>query len=153
MDKKNERRAVVLSSSQLESLDKYAASKHITKSEAIRQFIDKGLAIETYEQNQTEIRKYIREEIENVVSIVMKQYMDRLIKMQAVATRTSSAALLSTVSVLAENYIDQATPEEILANALRQSNRITHTKAKSDEEYLAEAHEWLHADLKKPNDS
>jgi hypothetical protein len=72
--------------------------------------------------------------------------------MQAVAARTSAAALQCCVSVLAENYIDSATPEEILANALRQSCRITKTKPKSDEEYLREAHEWLSAELDTPND-
>ena len=84
--------------------------------------------------------------------IVMKRYMERLIAMQAVSTRTSAAALQCCVSVLAENYIDSATPEEILANALRQSCRITKTKPKSDEEYLREAHEWLSAELDTPND-
>ena len=46
----NERRAVVLPHSLLEALDKYAASKHISKSEAIRQFIEKGLSITSYER-------------------------------------------------------------------------------------------------------
>lgn len=148
----NERRAVVLPHSLLEALDKYAPSKHISKSEAIRQFIEKGLSITSYEQSQTEIRNYIREEIETVMPIVMKRYMERLIAMQAVAARTSAAALQCNVAVLAENYIDSATPEEILANALRQSCRITKTKPKSDEEYLREAHEWLSAELDTPND-
>ena len=148
----NERRAVVLPHSLLEALDKYAASKHISKSEAIRQFIEKGLSITSYEQSQTEIRNYIREEIETVMPIVMKRYMERLIAMQAVSARTSAAALQCCVSVLAENYIDSATPEEILANALRQSCRITKTKPKSDEEYLREAHEWLSVELDTPND-
>lgn len=84
--------------------------------------------------------------------IVMKQYMDRLIAMQAVSARTSAAALQCNVAVLAENYIDSATPEEILANALRQSCRITKTRPKSDDEYLREAHEWLNSDLDAPND-
>lgn len=75
----NERRAVVLPHSLLEALDKYAASKHISKSEAIRKFIEKGLSITSYEQSQTEIRNYIREEIETVMPIVMKRYMERLI--------------------------------------------------------------------------
>lgn len=148
----NERRAVVLPHSLLESLDKYAASKHISKSEAIRQFIEKGLSITSYEQSQTEIRGYIREEIQTVMPIIMKQYMDRLIAMQAAAARTSAAALQCNVAVLAENYIDSATPEEILANALRQSCRITKTRPKSDDEYLREAHEWLNSELYAPND-
>lgn len=60
---------------------------------------------------------------------------------------------MTTVSVIAENYIDSATPEEILANALRLSTKITRTRPKSDAEYMAEAREWLNADLDKPNDT
>ena len=55
----------------------YAVKNHISGSEAIRQFIDKGLSVTSYEQNQNEIRKYIREEIEIVIPVVMKRYMDR----------------------------------------------------------------------------
>lgn len=90
-----------------EALDSYSAKKRITTSQAIRQFIEKGLSITSYEQSQTEIRNYIREEIETVMPIVMKRYMERLIAMQAVAARTSAAALQCCVSVLAENYIDR----------------------------------------------
>lgn len=136
----------------IDSLDKYAARNHITVSETIRQFIERGLSIETYEQHQSEIRKYIREEIETVLAVQIKPYMDRLIKMQALATRTSAAALETTVSVIAENYVDSATPEEILANALRLATQITRTKPKSDAEYIAEARAWLGVDLGKPND-
>lgn len=152
MTKKNPHRSVVLTDELMDALNRYSAKNHITSSQAIRQFIEKGLSIESYEQHQTEIRKYIREEIETVLPIVMKPYMERLIKMQAVATRVSSAALQCNVAVLAENYIDSATPEEILANALRQSCRITKTRPKSDAEYLAEAHEWLNADLDTSSD-
>lgn len=152
MARRNPERSVVLPQDMAEALDVYSSKKRITTSQAIRQFIEKGLSIESYEQHQTEIRKYIREEIENTLAVTMKPYMERLIKMQAVATRVSSAALQCNVAVLAENYIDQATPEEILANALRQSCRITRTKPKSDAEYLAEAHEWLNADLDTPSD-
>ena len=153
MPRKNLQRSVVLSPDIVTSLNKYAAQNHITSSQAIRQFIEQGLSVETYESHQSEIRAYIREEIENVLAVTMKQYMDRLIKMQAVATRTSSASLLSTISVLSENYIDTATPEEILANSLRLATKITKSKPKSDEEYIAEAREWLNIDLSKPNDS
>lgn len=152
MNKANERRAVVLSREQIEALERYAATKHITRSEAIRQFVEQGLSLESYKQQQTEIRKYIREEIETVLPNIIKPYMERLIKMQANATRTSAAGLMSTISVIADNYIDTTTPEEILARALKLSTHILKTRPKSDEEYLAEAHEWLSADLSRPND-
>ena len=111
MPRKNPERSVVLPQEMAEALDSYSAKKRITTSQAIRQFIEKGLSITSYEQSQTEIRNYIREEIETVMPIVMKRYMERLIAMQAVSTRTSAAALQCCVSVLAENYIDSATPE------------------------------------------
>lgn len=93
MPRKNPERSVVLPQEMAEALDSYSAKKRITTSQAIRQFIEKGLSITSYEQSQTEIRNYIREEIETVMPIVMKRYMERLIAMQAVAARTSAAAL------------------------------------------------------------
>ncbi len=152
MPRKNPERSVVLPQEMAEALDNYSAKKRITTSQSIRQFIEQGLSVETYKSHQNEIRSYIREEIENVLAVVMKQYMERLIKMQAVTTRTSGAALFSTISVLSELYVETATSEEILANALRQATQITKAKPKSDEDYLAEAHDWLSAGLGKPND-
>ena len=79
MPRKNPERSVVLPQEMAEALDSYSAKKRITTSQAIRQFIEKGLSITSYEQSQTEIRNYIREEIETVMPIVMKRYMERLI--------------------------------------------------------------------------
>lgn len=148
----NIKRSVCLSAGMLDELQKFASGKNITVAQAIRYLLERGLSLTMFTEEQETIRRFIREEIQTVMPIVMKQYMDRLIAMQAVSTRTSAAALQCCVSVLAENYIDSATPEEILANALRQSCRITKTKPKSDEEYLWEAHEWLSAELDTPND-
>ena len=148
----NIKRSVCLSAGMLDELQKFASGKNITVAQAIRYLLERGLSLTMFTEEQETIRRFIREEIQTVMPIVMKQYMDRLIAMQAVATRTSAAALQCNVSVLAENYIDSATPEEILANALRQSCRITKTKPKSDEEYLREAHEWLSSELDTPND-
>lgn len=149
----NIKRSICLTPGMVEELKIFASSKNITVAEAIRYLLERGLSLTLFTEEQDTIRRFIREEIETVLPIVIKPYMERLIKMQAVATRVSSAALQCNVSVLAENYIDSATPEEILANALRLSTRITKTKPKSDAEYLAEAREWLSADLDKPNDT
>ncbi len=150
---KNIKRSVSFSPDTLDKLKKYAAGKIITTAQAIRDLVSAGLSTETYLSHQNEIRNYIREEIETVLPIAIKPYMDRLIKMQANTMRTSAATLMCTVMVLAENYIDTATPEEILANAFHLATRITKSKPKSEEEYLAEAREWLGADLGKTNDS
>lgn len=153
MQRKNPCRSVVLTNDLVDALNKYAAKNHSTVSQTIRQFIEQGLSVETYENHQSEIRKYIREEIENTLNVIIKPYMERLIKMQANTMRTSAASLMSTVAVLSESYIDSATPEEILANALRLSTAITKSKPKSDAEYLAEARAWIGADLGKQNDN
>lgn len=148
----NIKRSVCLSSGMLDELQRFASVRNITVAQAIRYLLERGLSLTMFTEEQETIRRFIREEIQTVMPIVMKQYMDRLIAMQAVASRTSAAALQCNVAVLAENYIDSATPEEILANALRQSCRITKTRPKSDDEYLREAHEWLNSDLDAPND-
>ncbi len=148
----NIKRSICLTPEMLEELQRFAASKNITVAEAIRFLLERGLSLSFFTEEQNTIRQFIREEIENVLAVVMKQYMERLIKMQAVTTRTSGAALFSTISVLSELYVETATSEEILANALRQATQITKAKPKSDEDYLAEAHDWLSAGLGKPND-
>ena len=148
----NIKRSICLTPEMLEELQRFAASKNITVAEDIHFLLQRGLSLSFFTEEQNTIRQFIREEIENVLAVVMKQYMERLIKMQAVTTRTSGAALFSTISVLSELYVETATSEEILANALRQATQITKAKPKSDEDYLAEAHDWLSAGLGKPND-
>ena len=148
----NIKRSICLTPEMLEELQRFAASKNITVAEAIRFLLERGLSLSFFTEEQNTIRQFIREEIENVLAVVMKQYMERLIKMQAVTTRTSGAALFSTISVLSELYVETATSEKILANALRQATQITKAKPKSDEDYLAEAHDWLSAGVDKPND-
>ncbi len=152
MQQKNLRRSAYFTQDMLDEIQRYAASKHITANEAIRQLIRRGLSLHTIVDEQDTVRKYIRDEIETVLPIVIKPYMERLIKMQANATRSSAASLMATVKVLSENYIDDTSPEEILANALRLATAITKTKPKSDAEYMAEAKEWISADLGKPNE-
>ena len=142
----NIKRSICLTPGMLEELQIFASSKNITVAEAIRYLLERGLSLTMFTEEQDTIRRFIREEIENTLAVTMKQYMDRLIKMQAVTTRVSSAALQCNVAVLAENYIDQATPEEILANALRQSCRITRTKPKSDAEYIADVFDAMTTD-------
>lgn len=153
MSSNNARRSTYLTQDMMEEIQRYATLKHITANEAIRQLIRRGLSLHTLSDEQDTVRKYIRDEIETVLPVIIKPYMERLIKMQANATRTSAAALMGTISVIAENYVDETTPEEILANALKLSTRILKTRPRPDEEYLAEAREWLSADLGKSNDS
>ena len=148
----NVERTIIISQDTSNALKKYAASKHVTVSQAVRELINNGLSIEYAKESQTEIRNYIREEVEEILPRIIQPYMERLIKMQANATRTSAASLIAVVDVIAENYTDTATPAQILANAFKQSTAITKTKAKSDAEYLAEARTWLSSNLEQSYD-
>lgn len=141
MPRKNPHRSVVLSNELVESLNKYAAQKRTTVSEAIRGFIEQGLSIETYNTEQSKIRGYIREEIETTIT----PYLERLIKMQAKATRASAIAMTTVIGMLTENYTDGRTHEEILARASKFASIYLKTNVRTDEEYLKEAKDLLSA--------
>lgn len=141
MTRKNPHRSVVLTDELLESLNKYAAQKHTTVSEAIRGFIEQGLSIETYNAEHSKIRGYIREEIE----ITLTPYLERLIKLQAKATRASAIGMTTIIGMLTENYTDGRTHEEILARASKFASIYLKTNVRTDEEYLKEAKDLLSA--------
>lgn len=141
-------RSVTLPQEMATALDCYAKRNHISGSQAIRGFIEKGLEKDSYTGEQGLIKGYIKAEL----AADIKPYMERLIKIQAKSMRTSAAALMTTVKAISDNYIDPAEPEEILANALKLSTKITQEDILSDEDYLAEARRWLGTGIGRSND-
>jgi hypothetical protein len=140
MDKStNERISVRLPKDTADSVSKYAAKNHITISEAIRRFIDKGLSIESYTEEQTAIQNYIRE----AVDIALDKPIDRLIRLQLKATKSSTTAMYATVSMLSDHFIDDATYAEVLAEALHQSAIYMKQKEEPFEAYLSEARKLI----------
>ena len=141
-------RSVMLSKETAEALSRYAKRNHISGSEAIRRFVEKGLNMDSYTSEQEVIRNYIKSELASDI----KPYMERIIKMQAKCVRNSAAALMAGVHVLADSYINEIEPEQILANAFRLAAKVTKEQERSFEDYSAEAHAWLSGDCTQTND-
>lgn len=141
-------RSVMLSKETAGALTRYAKRNHISGSEAIRRFVEKGLNMDSYTSEQEVIRTYIKSEL----AADIKPYMERIIKMQAKCVRNSAAALMAGVHVLADSYINEIEPEQILANAFRLAAKVTKEQERSFENYSAEAHAWLSGDCTQTND-
>lgn len=54
--------------------------------------------------------------------------------------------------MLADSYINEIEPEQILANAFRLAAKVTKEQERSFEDYSAEAHAWLSGDCTQTND-
>ena len=104
--------------------------------------------MDSYTSEQEVIRNYIKSEL----AADIKPYMERIIKMQAKCVRNSAAALMAGVHVLADSYINEIEPEQILANAFRLAANVTKEQERSFEDYSAEAHAWLSGDCTQTND-
>jgi hypothetical protein len=124
----------------LEAVNKYSAKNHITFSETVRRFIEKGLSIETYTEEQTQIRLYIRDELE----IVTAKQNDRIIRILLKAAKSSATAMYACIAALADYFADDATYENVVAQALHQSAIYMRQKEEPFEKYLKEAKEMIH---------
>jgi dGTP triphosphohydrolase len=132
---------VKLTKETIDSLLKYSAKHHITQSEAIRRFIDKGLSVESYTAEQSLIRGYLREEIEAVLT----KQTDRLIRLQLKATKAASTSMYASIAALADYFADDATYENVVAQALLQAAIYMKQEEEPFEKYLQEAKEMIHA--------
>lgn len=79
------------------ALEELAASRRITPSELIRQYIDKGLSVDATLADMDNIRSHIRAELESY----LKPQVDRIIKCVIKGGITSSAGYFLTAKALA----------------------------------------------------
>lgn len=82
----------------LESVDKMAARSHITRTEQIRRFIEKGLAIESYEENLDIISGVIEQEL----SVQIKKLGNRLAALINRLTIISAAGYYTNITIMSE---------------------------------------------------
>ena len=89
-----------ISDSKYDSLKKYAAGNHINIATAIRRFVDKGLAVHSYEDNIDMIAEILRQEIRNENKAMVNRIAGLLYKMGKTSSSTAylNAALLSNVN-------------------------------------------------------
>lgn len=126
-----------------DEIEKYALKHHISKSQAIRSLLEKALSQTSLIDEQNQIRGYIREELKITLEYLLSPHINRIEELAEVGTKTSASSLLCLISVLTEIYYQEASSDEILANALKMAAKITKEPVKSDEEYIIEAQEWL----------
>ena len=65
---KNVQITVVLSNNKYESIKKLAAGKHINMADVVRGFIDKGLSVQSYQDNIDFISGIVRQEVKAEIS-------------------------------------------------------------------------------------
>lgn len=89
---------VKLPKSQVDSLKKYAASKHLSMADVVRAFIQKGMSIEAYTQEIDFITAIIRQEI----GIAINGLSNRLAGLASKDLIMSAAAYYSTIAIIAD---------------------------------------------------
>jgi hypothetical protein len=70
----NIRRSIYITTEISEQINRYAAAKNITFNQSIRILLENSLDVETAKANQSVIRQYIHEEVENSIA----PYMSRI---------------------------------------------------------------------------
>jgi hypothetical protein len=139
----NIRRSIYITPEMSEQVCKYAAAKNITFNQAIRILLENSLDTEAAKANQSVIRRYIHEEIENSIAPYMSRIEGkmekRLIPMCAKSSRASAVSYATVIGMLTENYTDGRTHEAILSTAIKYAAKYLKEKPKSDDEALDDA--------------
>ena len=95
---KTQKRSVVFATEALEQLEKLAGKKNIFTSDLIREFIDKGIAVNSYEDNIDLITTIIHQEIETSI----KGLGNRLAGMINRITIISAAAYYANIAIVSD---------------------------------------------------
>lgn len=145
--RRTRQKPIAMSDEMIESVEKFAAHKHINFSEAVRHLLDESLEAEAARANQSLIRNYIHEEVNNSLGPYMSQFnaaIERRIQpICERASRTSAIAFALLIGMLTENYTDGRTHEELLSVAIKYADRFLKLDPRNSELYKAEAREIL----------
>ena len=95
---KTQKRSVVFSTETLEQIEKLAIKKNVFASDIIREFVDKGLAVNGYEENLDTITAIIHQEIE----MSIKALANRLAGMINRITIISAAGYYANIATVSD---------------------------------------------------
>lgn len=95
---KTQKRSVVFSTETLEQIEKLAIKKNVFASDIIREFVDKGLAVNGYEENLDTITAIIHQEIETSI----KALANRLAGMINRITIISAAGYYANIATVSD---------------------------------------------------
>ncbi len=115
------------------------SKKQCSMAKLVREFVEKGLSVESYTSEFDHIRRMIREEEE----IILGKFSERLIKLQVRSTKASAISMYVALQLLSEEYADEVAFKDLLANASKLASAYMKQKEKSDAEYKAEAEQMM----------
>ncbi|KNY30182.1 hypothetical protein [Pseudobacteroides cellulosolvens] len=95
---KTQKRSVVFSTETLEQIEKLAVKKNVFASDIIREFVEKGLAVNGYEENIDTITAIIHQEIETSI----KSLANRLAGMINRLTIISAAGYYANIAIISD---------------------------------------------------
>lgn len=105
MDKKTQKRSINFPVETIKALDKLAVKNNTTTSELVREFVNKGLEIESYKENVDFITSIIRQELNAIYNVndiknIVEHNVDRLAKMLMKTGKINSGAFFILIYVL-----------------------------------------------------
>lgn len=145
------RRSIALPDDLYDIVTKQADRRKTSVANVVREYIIQGLSADYYEQNDDKVRQMLHEELSAILSV----QTERIIKLQLKSTKAASASLYALINLLAADLISETSAQDLLANAFHQSAIYMKTKEKGNDEYVAEAKEFLKAaqSISKKDDS
>lgn len=140
-EKKTTKISCAIPNQTLAGLDAIARAKHITRADVVRNILDKGIQVNFIETSEGLVRRIIHEEINESLS----RGVERLAKLNAKAAKASASALYLLLLLVEDDYANEETTAELLANAFTQAAKYMRAQEKPHTEYVAEAKSFLTA--------
>lgn len=110
------KRSIRFEASTMAELKKLAALRNVYVSDVIREFVKKGLAINSYQEDTDLIREIVREELKDV----LEPQINRIVKMLMKIGKAAAGTMYSNLSVI-QHIADQDQQEfyEMVNRSLR----------------------------------
>lgn len=138
-NKKTTKISIYISERAYEDLKKLSVKKRTSMANLVRNFVTKGLNVENHDENEEEFRRMIHDEMTEVI----KQEVERLIKLQVKSTKASAITMYTGLQIMSESYADDVSFSRVLASASKQAAAYMKQKEKSDDEYMQDANEII----------
>lgn len=138
-NKKTTKISIYISERAYEDLKKLSVKKRTSMANLVRNFVTKGLNVENHDENEEEFRRMIHDEMTEVI----KQEVERLIKLQVKSTKASEITMYTGLQIMSESFADDVSFARVVASASKQAAAYMKQKEKSDDEYMQDTNEIL----------
>lgn len=138
-NKKTTKISIYISERAYEDLKKLSVKKRTSMANLVRNFVTKGLNVENHDENEEEFRRMIHDEMTEVI----KQEVERLIKLQVKSTKASAITMYTGLQIMSESFVDDVSFARVVASASKQAAAYMKQKEKSDDEYMQDTNEIL----------